>query len=95
MRISTSTAYDRGVAAITRENVDLNKTLLQIATGKRIVSPSDDPAAAARILGLNQSQERTDKFQDNINVANTNLGIEDTKSANKSICSWLSFKAGI
>lgn len=78
MRIATSTAYDRGVSAILRENVDLNKTLLQIATGKRIITPADDPADSARILGLNQSKERTDKFQDNINVANTNLEIEDT-----------------
>jgi len=78
MRISTSTAYDRGVSAILRENVDLNKTLLQIATGKRIITPADDPADSARILGLNQSKERVDKFQDNINAANTNLEIEDT-----------------
>jgi len=78
MRIATSTAYDRGVSAILRENVDLNKTLLQIATGKRIITPADDPADSARILGLNQAKERTDKFQDNINVTNNNLEIEDT-----------------
>lgn len=77
MRISTSTAYDRGTAAILRENADLNKTLLQIATGKRILSPADDPAASARILGLNQQQEQTEKYQDNIIAAETNLQIED------------------
>lgn len=78
MRISTSTAYDRGIAAILRENVDLNKTLLQIATGKRILTPADDPADAARILGLNQQLERTTKFQDNIRAVESNLQIEDT-----------------
>ncbi|MFK5985705.1 MAG: flagellar hook-associated protein FlgL [Pseudomonadota bacterium] len=78
MRISTSTAYDRGTAAILRENVDLNKTLLQIATGKRILTPADDPADSARILGLNQQNERTTKFQDNIRAAETNLEIEET-----------------
>ncbi len=77
MRISTSTAYDRGTAAILRENADLNKTLLQIATGKRILSPADDPADSARILGLNQENERTTKFQDNIRAATTNLEIEE------------------
>jgi flagellar hook-associated protein 3 FlgL len=77
MRISTSTAYDRGTAEILRQNVDLNKTLLQIATGKRILTPSDDPADAARILDLNQQEQRTVKFQDNIKVAEANLEIED------------------
>jgi len=82
MRISTSTAYDRGTAAILRENVDLNKTLLQIATGKRILTPADDPADAARILGLNQQKERTTKFQDNISAAESNLQIEDVTLQN-------------
>ncbi len=77
MRISTGSAYDRGTAAILRENVDLNKTLLQIATGKRILSPADDPADSARVLDLNQQKERTTKFQDNINAAEGNLQIED------------------
>jgi len=82
MRISTSTAYDRGTAAILRENVDLNKTLLQIATGKRILTPADDPADAARILGLNQQKERTTKFQDNISAAEGTLQIEDVTLQN-------------
>jgi flagellar hook-associated protein 3 FlgL len=82
MRISTSSAYDRGTAAILRENVDLNKTLLQIATGKRILTPADDPADAARILGLNQQKERTTKFQDNISAAEGTLQIEDVTLQN-------------
>jgi flagellar hook-associated protein 3 FlgL len=82
MRISTSSAYDRGTSAILRENVDLNKTLLQIATGKRILTPADDPADAARVLGLNQQKERTTKFQDNIRSAESDLQIEDVTLQN-------------
>ncbi len=77
MRISTATAYNNGTNAILRENVDLNKTLLQIATGKRILSPADDPADAARILGLNQQKEQTTKYQDNIIAAENSLEMED------------------
>ncbi|MBF0265015.1 MAG: flagellar hook-associated protein FlgL [Gammaproteobacteria bacterium] len=77
MRIATSTAYDRGTSAILRENADLNKTLLQIATGKRILSPADDPADSARVLGLTQQKELTEKYQDNIIATKINLEISD------------------
>jgi len=82
MRISTHTAYDKGTSAILRENVDLNKTLLQIATGRRILSPADDPADAARVLSLNQEMERTTKYQDNIRAAETSLEIEEKNLQN-------------
>jgi len=78
MRIATSTAYDRGTSAILRENTVLNKTLLQIATGKRILSPADDPADSARVLGLTQQKELTEKYQDNITATKISLEIGDT-----------------
>ena len=68
MRVATSTAYSQGVTSINTQNYNLNKTMLQLSTGKRIVVPSDDPAGASRVIGLNQAKARTEQFQDNINT---------------------------
>ena len=78
MRIATSTAYSQSVASMNAQNYDLNKTRLQLATGKRIITPADDPASAARVLGLNQAQSRTEQFQDNISALKSSLKIEET-----------------
>ncbi|MDX2505217.1 MAG: flagellar hook-associated protein FlgL [Gammaproteobacteria bacterium] len=78
MRIATSTVYSQGVTAINTQNFKLNKTMMQLSTGKRIVVPSDDPAGAARVLGLNQAKSRTGQFQDNISTVKSSLQIEET-----------------
>lgn len=78
MRIATSTAYSQSVSSMNTQNFKLNRTMMQLSTGKRIVSPSDDPAGAARVLGLNQAKARTSQFQDNINTLKSSLQIEET-----------------
>ncbi len=78
MRVATSTVYSQGVTSINNQSIKLNETYLQLSTGKRITSPSDDPAAAARVLGLNQAKSRTEQFEDNINVLKSSLEIEET-----------------
>ena len=78
MRVATSTAYSQGVTSMNTQNFKLNKTMLQLSTGKRIVTPQDDPVGAARVLGLNQAKSRTEQFQDNINTLKSSLQIEET-----------------
>ncbi len=78
MRIATSMAYSQGVSAMNTQNFNLNKTMLQMSTGKRIVVPSDDPSGSARVLGLNQAKSRTEKFQENISTTRSSLEIEET-----------------
>ena len=48
MRISTNTIYESGGARISDLQVGLNRTQQQIASGRRILNPSDDPIGAAR-----------------------------------------------
>ena len=78
MRVATSTAYSQAVTSINTQSFNLNKTLLQVSLGKKIVVPSDDPAGAARVLGLNQAKSRTEKFQDNISTTLSSLEVEET-----------------
>ena len=77
MRISTSWAQQSAVNSILEQQSRLNQTQLQLSTGKRLLSPSDDPAAAARSLDLNQGIKQTEQYQSNINAARQRLALED------------------
>ena len=48
MRIATYNAQDVGLETLNARQADLQSLQNQIATGKRVAKPSDDPAAAAR-----------------------------------------------
>ena len=77
MRISTSWAQQTSVNSILDQQSRLNQTQLQLSTGKKILTPSDDPAAAARIIDLNQGIKQTEQYQSNINTARQRLTLED------------------
>jgi flagellar hook-associated protein 3 FlgL len=78
MRLSSTQIYQQAVSAMQTKQTDLSKTQLQLSTGKKNLSPSDDPTAATRILDLNQVIETTTQFQRNADFANTRLSIEET-----------------
>lgn len=77
MRISTSQFYQTGINNILDQQTALYKTQTQMGTGKKIVTPSDDPTGAAQIVGLQQSIDQTNAYQTNIDSANATLGNED------------------
>ncbi|ANG61730.1 flagellar hook-associated protein 3 [Marinobacterium aestuarii] len=78
MRISTQQVFLNNVDNLSRANSALIKTQEQIATGKRVLQPSDDPLAASQIIKLEQELARTDQFQSNIDVSNRRLSFEET-----------------
>ena len=78
MRISTSQIFRQGVDAMLEKQREVSRTELQVATGKRILTPSDDPSAAVRILDLQESQKRLAQYQRNADVATAKLDQEET-----------------
>lgn len=78
MRISTNTMYDLGVAGIQQQTADLIKTQQQVSSGRRILSPSDDPVASARVLEVTQSQSLNTQYDTNTGSATSSLGLEDS-----------------
>jgi flagellar hook-associated protein 3 FlgL len=78
MRLSTSQIFQQAVTAMLNKQAELAKTQQQLATGKQILAPSDDPAAATRILDLNQVIETTSQYQRNADYAETRLSLEET-----------------
>lgn len=76
-RISTSLAQQLGINSILLQQAQVNQTQQQISLGKRILTPSDDPAGSVQILDLNQSISRIEQFQSNINYAESRLSLSD------------------
>jgi flagellar hook-associated protein 3 FlgL len=81
MRISTNTIYESGSSRISDLQVGLNRTQQQIASGRRILNPSDDPIGSARALVITQTDAVNDQLAVNRkNAANTLSIAEDTLS---------------
>lgn len=78
MRISTNTLYELGVSAIQQRTADLIKTQQQLASGRRILSPSDDPVGSSQALELSQSLNVTEQYKKNIAQGNSLLSLEES-----------------
>ena len=82
MRISTQTLFDSGAARIGELQSSLARTQQQIGTGRRILTPADDPIAAARALEVTQSQSINTQYGVNRQHAKSSLGaVEGTLSS--------------
>ena len=78
MRLSTSLIFTQGYDAIARQQGELFRTQQQVATGKRIVTPADDPVGAARAQALTQSINEGERYASNIAAATSALAQNDT-----------------
>jgi len=78
MRISTPLIYTLGAEAIERQQVDLFETQQQIASGRRILTPSDDPVAAAQALNVTHAKDQTEQYSTNVNTAKSALALNDS-----------------
>lgn len=65
LRVTTGMIYDQGVGSIQKGTAQLLHTQQQVSTGRRILTPADDPVASARALEVTQSKRVNDQFQIN------------------------------
>jgi flagellar hook-associated protein 3 FlgL len=77
MRISTSGAFQQGLNMMLQLQAALDRTQRQIASGRRILSPADDPIAAARSLKLREQVSRLEQFDRNATMAKNRLSSEE------------------
>jgi len=76
-RISTAGQHNAALQAILERNSQLVKTQNQIATGKRINNPADDPAGAVRALDLDKALAEADQWSRNSDAATNRLSFEE------------------
>lgn len=77
MRISTQQLYSGGTSGIQRLQSELYTLQNQVNTGRRIVTPKDDPVGAAQALVVSQSQSVNALYIKNQQTATTKLGALD------------------
>jgi flagellar hook-associated protein 3 FlgL len=81
MRISTLQSFNKGLDSILDNQIQVNKTQQQVSTGKRVLTPSDDPIAATKILQLQQDAALREQFGKNMAGAEGRLTLEETQLA--------------
>lgn len=81
MRVSSGMIFDAGVSSINRQTASLLHLQQQVASGRRILAPSDDPVAAARALEVTQASDVVAQFTRNQEYATSTLGLEEAQLA--------------
>ncbi len=79
MRISTSQIYDTGALNIQRNQSGLYKLQNQMSSGRRVLTPADDPVAAAQALIVSQSAAVNGQHIDNQGNATSQLALIDSQ----------------
>ncbi len=77
MRISTAQMQSQAVRSMMDRQVELSYTQQQVATGKRILSPSDDVIGSTQVIALQQSIDTQTQFQENADMAESRLFSEE------------------
>lgn len=78
MRVSTNQIYSIVNIGMSNAQTSINKTQEQMSTGKRVLSPADDPVASTTILQLNAELTRVQQYTKNIDSGSNSLNLEET-----------------
>ncbi len=78
MRVSTQQSYTSMTNGFTELSARLEHVITQMATGQRVVLPSDDPVAATRINQLNSQQSAIEQYQSNIKAVSATLSQQES-----------------
>jgi len=82
IRISTYMMFQNGQQAIGNSQSQLMSTELQLATGKQINSPSDNPVGAANVASLSTTVSELSQFKSNQGAAQLQLNLADSTMSN-------------
>ena len=77
MRISTNSLFETNVSRISDTQSSLAKVQQQISTGKRLLTPADDPLGAAKALDLTQGQALNTQYTQNRGSAKDALNLQE------------------
>ncbi len=77
MRISTIQTFNNGNQGIQDNYAKVTRTQEQVSSGKRLLSPADDPVATVRLLQLDQEANRLEQFKSNMSAATNSLNQEE------------------
>ncbi len=82
MRLSFNMKFNAGLDGILTTQQKMNRAQDQLTKQTRILTPADDPASSAKVLGLDQNLEQVAQFQNNSILLKNNLALEETVLTN-------------
>ena len=82
MPTTTQLLSQNGLAPLNEQDAALLQTQQEIATGRRIVTPSDDPVAAAQALAVSAADGRTKQYATNRTYAVNAVSLQESVLAN-------------
>lgn len=77
MRISSGSVFDTNVSMLNQQQTSLLHTNQQVASGRRMLTPADDPAASATALQVTQADGRNTQFATNRNAAKGSIELAE------------------
>ena len=78
MRISTSALYNANISMLNQQQAKLLHTQQQLASGRRMLTPADDPIASARALEVTQSDATNTQYATNRNAARHTASLSES-----------------
>ena len=78
MRISTSSLFETNISRIGETQSSLARIQQQISSGKRLLTPADDPLGAAKALDLSQGQAQNAQYTQNRGSAKDALNMQES-----------------
>ena len=74
-RISTAGLHNGSVTQMLARQADLARTQVQVASGKRVNTPADDPVAATQIMSQSQNRSQLGQYAKNADAATNRLNV--------------------
>jgi len=81
MRISSSTLFENGVQNMLSRQQELADTQNHVSTGRRVLTPSDDPVAASQMLDVAEAQSLNRQYADSAAAVKSRLGLQESALA--------------
>jgi flagellar hook-associated protein 3 FlgL len=78
MRLSTFSFYKTNTLNITRQQSNVNESIIHLSSGKRVITAGDDAVATHSILNFRQEVVVTEQYQRNVDFANSRIGAEES-----------------
>ncbi|AMO56385.1 hypothetical protein GZ77_06205 [Endozoicomonas montiporae] len=78
MRISTMQMNNTMTNNMMSTSSSMNRILMELSTGKKILKPSDDTLASTQILGLKDANAALESFEKNMKTAESSLVLAET-----------------
>ncbi len=78
MRVTTQQSYTSMNQSFDKLSTDLSQIVTEMATGKSLILPSDDPIAYTRLTQLNRQQSAIEQYQSNIDSASAGMSQQES-----------------